>query len=153
MPNYEEKMFREKPYTQCFECIQGSRLKCKKCMLSLVESIIREREQAQGMHRRHQTHSGAHKAPKVQSQKAPEALEIKTGFGMWMDQVYFRRTQVRDPLRATIGGWPHKKAMDRTKMVKLQTPRFETWSGRLLARFSKSGEMASSLQKGLRMRG
>jgi len=45
MISYEEKKFRDKPYTQCFECIQGSRLKCKNCMSLLVEDIIRERRE------------------------------------------------------------------------------------------------------------
>lgn len=36
-------MFREKPYTQCFECIQGNKLKCKKCMASLVEDILKDK--------------------------------------------------------------------------------------------------------------
>lgn len=41
MTSFEEKKFRDKPYTQCFECIQGNRLKCKQCMSSLVQEIIR----------------------------------------------------------------------------------------------------------------
>jgi len=36
-------MFREKPYTQCFECIQGNKLKCKRCMANLVSNILKER--------------------------------------------------------------------------------------------------------------
>ena len=36
-------MFRDKPYTQCFECLQGSRIKCKKCMEGLVESVLHHR--------------------------------------------------------------------------------------------------------------
>lgn len=47
MLSYEEKKFREKPYTQCFECIQGNRLKCKKCMATLVDDIIRQRQQTE----------------------------------------------------------------------------------------------------------
>lgn len=38
---YREKMFREKPYTQCFECIQSTKLKCKKCMNTLVEDVLK----------------------------------------------------------------------------------------------------------------
>lgn len=36
MQPFKEKMFREKPYTKCFECIQGNKIKCKKCMATLV---------------------------------------------------------------------------------------------------------------------
>ena len=36
-------MFRDKPYTKCFDCIQGDRLKCKKCMTTLVNNIIQDK--------------------------------------------------------------------------------------------------------------
>lgn len=36
----KEKVFREKPYTQCPECLQGERLKCKKCMSILVTRYL-----------------------------------------------------------------------------------------------------------------
>jgi len=32
MISYDTKMFQEKPYTQCFSCVQGNWFKCKKCM-------------------------------------------------------------------------------------------------------------------------
>ena len=36
-------MFREKPYTKCAECIEGSRLKCKKCIGELVDTLGRRK--------------------------------------------------------------------------------------------------------------
>ena len=43
MLSYEEKMFRDKPYTKCYDCIQGNSIKCKKCMALLVNNIIKEK--------------------------------------------------------------------------------------------------------------
>lgn len=151
MLSYEEKKFRDKPYTQCFECIQGSRLKCKNCMTTLVEDIIRERKR--------NTESSKHgslsnKAKTIHSRQKPKEgeLQIKTCYGLWMDHVYFRRTKERNPLHATLGCWPHKKNVHKRKIVKLESPRFESWSGRLFARLSKAEEMAYSPNKSSSMR-
>lgn len=48
---YKEKVFREKPYTQCFECIQGPKLKCKNCMATLIADILRHKAETDPLHK------------------------------------------------------------------------------------------------------
>lgn len=92
MLSYEEKKFRQKPYTQCFECIQSNRLKCKKCMAGLIDDIIRHRQKTEAIK---QERSGKEaffrRTTKVQT-KIPEGLEVKSNYELWMEQVEMRRT-------------------------------------------------------------
>lgn len=37
-------MFRDKPYTKCFDCVQGRKLKCKHCISLLINRIITDKE-------------------------------------------------------------------------------------------------------------
>ena len=56
-------------------------------------------------------------------------------------------------MNATIGCWPHKKAANKRKMVQVESPRFESWAGRLLSRFSSSeGISRGSFMKGISLR-
>lgn len=32
-------MFRIKPYTKCIQCLSNDKLKCRKCMESIIEDI------------------------------------------------------------------------------------------------------------------
>ena len=84
MSKHEEKQFREKPYTQCFECIQGSRLKCKQCMSSIIDEIIKDR---------HSTEAAFVKnvPMKIRSRKLKKEnkndFQVKTCYENWMNHV------------------------------------------------------------------
>ena len=115
---YEEKMFREKPYTQCFECIQGNRLKCKKCMNTIVEDVLRHKQTIHNTSLRtsHQEHP--RKPKKLIRRESAAELQVRSCYGLWMDQVLTRRTKERNVLNATLGCWPHKKGGAHKKMAR-----------------------------------
>ena len=79
-------------------------------------------------------------------------MEIRSCYGLWMEQVQLRRSQSKDLLTSTLGSWPYKKSGSMRKMNKLPAPRFENWEGRLIARFSKTEEMSKTLERGLCIR-
>jgi hypothetical protein len=85
---YEAKRFREKPYTHCFECIQGSKLKCKKCMSALIRIALEKQSSMRASGALHNIAGGRrHKivgktgcqTPQITRVKSPEeASEVNT---------------------------------------------------------------------------
>lgn len=101
---YKEKVFREKPYTQCFECIQGPRLKCKNCMAAIIADILHHKTINDPFHKENipvhppsSPHSLQRNCKTVQGTKQrhsrqEEHFEIRTNFGLWVERIQSKRS-------------------------------------------------------------
>lgn len=117
---YKDKMFREKPYTQCFECIQGCKLKCKKCMGVLVENILATQTPVL-------TPSPMRKTAPHFGKKHQEREEyvVSSNFELWVQKMREKRSKDYDVVSSTLSKWPHKIARkSRSKIDKAKQPRF-----------------------------
>jgi transcription elongation factor Elf1 len=87
--SWESRKFREKPYTQCFECIQGIKIKCKKCMSALIATAIREQATIRSRKPPGRTTC---KTSQVSRTRSPEELsQVSTVYGQWMEKVRERQ--------------------------------------------------------------
>jgi hypothetical protein len=141
---YKEKVFREKPYTQCFECIQGPKLKCKGCMSTLIADILRHKANNDPFHKEN-TKTPRSNGPSTPLRKCrtvqgiqhrqptpDQRFEIRTNFGLWVEKMQLKRTDSYDVVEQTLAQWPHRKAAGKQKINKIEQARFENWESRLL---------------------
>jgi hypothetical protein len=108
MTTFKDKMFREKPYTQCFDCIQGHALKCKSCVNLLVKNIIKEKESAASTpapstQRKTTT---LFKTVQLPRPRRKEEWQIHTKYGAWMERLKQKDSVHNRSLN--LGRWPLK---------------------------------------------
>ena len=81
-------MFRDKPYTKCFDCVQGRKLKCKHCISLLINRIITDKEhKTETRLRSKQQRMAKTAASNFRHPHPSQQWEVSTRYAMWMNRL------------------------------------------------------------------
>lgn len=131
-----ERMFREKPYTKCMDCLANNRLKCRKCMENIIEDMAHKPPPRKVIIDRKISSSPSRSRLDLtmhvpRSPKSPQIkVMVMSKYNWWLSQKQLNKNKENDFREQ----WPRKTKNYDASLEKfgVKQPRFERWEKKLL---------------------